>query len=164
MIHQPEAKAYSRAKERRNSWALIVLVAGVGLLFALTGLAYGGAVKEVNSGSPGQTLDLKTLPVRGKTTLVDVYSPNCPPCMRLAPLLGKLARKRPDLAIRKVNIQRPEIKGQIDWQSPLAKQLNLKAVPHFLLFDRQGKLIAEGREAQQQLMQWLVEAGLLKKN
>jgi thiol-disulfide isomerase/thioredoxin len=163
MMNQPEAKTHLRVTERRINWGLIVLFAGICLLFAFVSHSHGGVVQAINAGSPGETLDLETLPVQGKTTLVDVYSPYCPPCMRLAPLLEKLARKRHDLAIKKVNIQRSGVSGRIDWQSPLAQQLRLHSIPYFMIFDPQGRLIAEGREARPQVTQWLLEAGLLKK-
>ncbi len=121
-----------------------------------------GAVEDGNPGQYGQTLDLKSLPVKGKTTLVDCYSPYCPPCMRLAPLLEQLAQKRSDLVIKKVNIQRPEVSGHIDWQAPLAKQLELRSIPHFMIFDKKGKLASQGQEASKQVIGWLQEAGLLK--
>jgi len=132
----------------------------VGLLTLVLGApgAWGG---DANAANPGQTLDLKSLPVKGKSTLLDFYSPYCPPCMAMAPVLDKLAQKRPDLAIRRININRPEVKG-IDWRSPLAQQLTLRAVPHFMIFDPRGQLVAEGKAAIPQLKSWLREAGLLQ--
>jgi thioredoxin-related protein len=61
-----------------------------------------------------------------------------------------------------LDIQRPEKSGGIDWQSPLAKQLSLRSIPHFMIFDQKGKLASQGQEAMQQVMGWLQEAGLLK--
>ena len=69
--------------------------------------AGAGAVVEANHDNPGQPLDVKRLAVRGKITLIDFHSPFCPPCVQLAPIMAKLAAKRPDLAIKKVNINRP---------------------------------------------------------
>ena len=76
--------------------------------------------------------------------------------------MEKLAQKRSDLAIKKVNIQRPEVSGQIDWQSPVAKQFELRSIPHFMIFDQSGKLSSQGQEARKQVIGWLQEAGLLK--
>ena len=120
MIDQSGARTYLRAMARRSA-TLIVVVAGFCLLWGLVGQSYAGAVQEANAGRGGQTLELNKLPVKGKITVVDFFSQYCPPCMRLAPLLEQLAQKRSDLAIKKVNIQRPEVSGQIDWQSPLAQ-------------------------------------------
>ncbi len=141
--------------------ALTCGLLGFFLLAALTGQLMAGAVQDANSGQYGQTLDMRTLPAKGKVTVVDCYSPYCPPCMRLAPMLEQLAQKRPDLVIKKVNIQRPEISGKIDWQSPVAKQLRLQSIPHFMIYNKHGKLASEGKEATNQVLGWLKEAGLL---
>lgn len=160
MIDKLVTRAYLRAKAGRTTAAFII--GFIGLLLLLPGQLMAGAVQDGNPGQAGGTMDLKTLPVKGKTTLVDVYSPYCPPCMRLAPLLEQLAQQRSDLAIKKVNIQRPEVSGKIDWQSPLAKQLSLHSIPHFMIFNQKTKLQFEGKEAFQQVLSWLKEAGLLK--
>ena len=104
---------------------------------------------------------MKSLLVKGKTTLIDFYSPFCPPCVQLAPVMDQLAAKRPDLAIQKVNINRPEVKG-IDWRSPLAQQYQIRQVPYFMIFDPQGKLVAQGRDAIEPVESWLREAGLMQ--
>jgi len=162
MIDKLAGRAYLRTMADRVKWALTCGFLGFFLLLALTGQLLAGAVQDGNSGRSGQTLDLKSLPVKGHTTVVDCYSQYCPPCMRLAPLLEQLAQKRSDLVIKKVDIQRPEISGHIDWQSPLAKQLGLRSIPHFMIFDQKGKLASEGQGAMKQVLGWLQEAGLLK--
>jgi len=141
-------------------WRSLVVVALLGLVVATSG-AWAGAVEEANAGRGGQTLDLKRLATKGKTTLIDIYSPFCPPCVRLAPVMEQLARRRPDLAIKKVNINRPEVRG-IDWQSPLANQYRIRQVPYFMIFSPQGKLVAQGREAVEQVGRWLREAGMMQ--
>ena len=82
--------------------------------------------------------------------------------MYLAPLLKKLAQQRPDLEIIELNINRPEVQGRIDWQSPLAQQLGLHSIPHFLIFGPEGRVTAQGPKPRQQVVEWLREAGLLK--
>ncbi|MFI5330674.1 MAG: TlpA family protein disulfide reductase [Desulfobaccales bacterium] len=161
MIDKSGARTYLRAMAGRSA-TLIVVVAAFCLLWGLVGQSYAGAVQEANAGNEGQTIDLSKLPVKGKITVVDVFSPFCPPCMKLSPLLEQLAQKRSDLAIKKVNIQRPEVSGKIDWQSPLAQQLGLQSIPHFMIFNAKGKLEAQGQEATKQVVGWLQEAGLLK--
>ena len=126
-IHQLRhyVKAMSRArKSLPRSLVLAVLLA----LALISSGAWAGAVPEANAGTPGQTLDVNSLLVKGKTTLIDFHSPFCPPCVQLAPIMARLAAKRPDLAIKKVNINRPEVKG-IDWRSPLAQQYQIRQVP-----------------------------------
>jgi thiol-disulfide isomerase/thioredoxin len=161
MIDKSGARPYLKAMERRSA-PLIVVVAAVCLLFGLVGQSYAGEVQEANAGRGGQPLELNKLPVKGKITVVDFFSQYCPPCMKLAPLLEQLAQKRSDLAIKKVDIQRPEKSGGIDWQSPLAQQLGLRSIPHFMIFDERGKLSSQGQEAMKQVIGWLQEAGLLK--
>jgi thiol-disulfide isomerase/thioredoxin len=134
------------------AWALILLpAAGAG----------GAEGLEANSGRGGETLDLQSLRVEGKTTVIEFFSPFCPPCVQLAPLLAELPQKRPDLVVKKVNINRPEVKG-IDWKSPLAQQYRIRSVPSFVIFSPRGKT-TEGRAASKQVLDWLTEAGLLQK-
>jgi thioredoxin-like negative regulator of GroEL len=138
------------------------LVAATLLSLALASSgAWAGAVADANPSNPGQTLDVNSLVVQGKTTLVDFHSPFCPPCVQLAPLLKRLAAKRPDLAIKKVDINRPEVRG-IDWRSPLAQQYQIRQVPYFMIFSPQGQPVAQGREASETVERWLKEAGLIK--
>ena len=159
-IHQLRhyVKAMSRA---RKSLALSAVLAALLALALISSGAWAGAGPEANSGNPGQTLEVRSLLAQGKTTLIDFYSPFCPPCVQLAPIMAQLAKKRPDLAIKKVNINRPEVNG-IDWRSPLAQQYQIQQVPYFLIFSPQGQLVAQGREAAETVGRWLKEAGLMQ--
>jgi thioredoxin-like negative regulator of GroEL len=138
----------------------LVLATLLSLALASSG-AWAGAVADANHSNPGQTLDVNSLVVQGKTTLIDFHSPFCPPCVRLAPIMKQLAAKRPDLVIKKVDINRPEVQG-IDWRSPLAQQYQIRQVPYFMIFNAQGQPVAQGREATETVQRWLQEAGLMK--
>lgn len=116
-------------------------------------------VLVLNRDKPGVPFDLAPHLVAGQITLVDFYSEFCPPCVRIAPALEKLAAARPDLVVRKLDINRPGVQG-IDWGSPLAQQYGLNSIPHFKIYDAQGKLIAEGEAASQQLFGWLQAANI----
>jgi len=151
-------KAMSRA---RKSLALLPVLAAFLALALISSGAWAGAVADVNPNTPGEPLDIKSLLVKGKTTVIDFYSAFCPPCVRLAPLMAKLAKKRPDLAIKKVDINRPGVNG-IDWRSPLAQQYGIRQVPFFMIFNPQGKLVAQGGGATETVGGWLREAGLMK--
>jgi thiol-disulfide isomerase/thioredoxin len=144
-------KAMSRA---RKSLALSLILA----LALISSGAWAAAGADVN---PGETLDIKSLLVKGKTTVIDFYSPFCPPCVRLAPLMAKLAKKRADLAIKKVDINRPGVNG-IDWRSPVAQQYQIRQVPYFMIFNPQGQLVSQGSGATETVGGWLKEAGLMK--
>jgi thiol-disulfide isomerase/thioredoxin len=104
--------------------------------------------------SHGQTVTLADYLVPGKTTIFDFYSEYCPPCRAIAPRLEKLHAARADIAVVKVDINRPDVKG-IDWKSPVAKEFNLRSIPHFKVFGPDGKLKAEGDEAYDLVESWL---------
>lgn len=101
---------------------------------------------EVQVIGQGQLTDIKQYLVPEKTTIFDFYSEGCPPCRALSPKLEALAKKRLDLAIIKVDINRPGATG-IDWMSPLARQYKLESIPHLKVFNPDGSLKAEGEAA-----------------
>jgi thioredoxin len=132
---------------------LFALVAGL----VLPGLAESADYKVLNAGKEGQEIELKDHLVAGKMNIIDFYSEFCPPCKAVAPMLEQLAAKDPDVVVGKVDINRPDTRG-IDWNSPVAQQYNLRSIPHFKIYDGEGKLVAEGQEAKDQLLE------LIKKN
>lgn len=162
MIDIQQLRHYVKAMSRaRKSLALSpVLVALLALGLFSSGV-WAGALADANPKNPGETLDVNSLLVKGKTTVIDFYSPFCPPCVRLAPLMAELAEKRPDLAIKKVNINRAGVNG-IDWRSPLAQQYQIRRVPFFMIFNPQGQPVAQDRKAVEIVGSWLQEAGLMK--
>jgi len=109
-------------------------------------------ILEANPDHPGERFDLKDIPITGKTTIVEFYSLFSPECIDLEPQLEMLSRARPDLAIRKINIDRPDReKRSIDLNSPLAKQYEIKAVPEFKIYDADQNLLAEGEKARREV-------------
>lgn len=134
---------------------LPVFVAGAALLaWPLTSFAAATKGDAPAHISQGQTITLADHLVAGKITVVDFTSQYCPPCRRISPLLDKLHASRADIAVVKVDINRPETKG-IDWKSPVAQQFGLRSIPHFKVFDKDGKLMAEGDEAYEMVNRWL---------
>lgn len=160
MIDKPKTRKYLRAMRRNFGAPLVVVLLALVLALPGSGPLAAAVVEEANAGKAGETLDLKPLLVPGRVTVIDFYSPFCPPCRTLAPLMEQLAAKRADLAIKKVNINRPGFQG-IDWRSPLAQQYSIRTVPFLAIFNPQGKLVAKGQAAMQQMEHWLKEAGLL---
>lgn len=126
---------------------IIFLVGGLAALSAQAG------VTEGNSGRGGQAVDVKKFVKPGYTTIIDFYSVHCPPCMAIAPKLSAMAAKRPKTNVVKLNIDRPGAKG-MDFDSPLAKQYNLAGIPYFMVFDENGQLKAQGREAHMMVLEW----------
>ena len=144
----------------KRGWFFWII--GGALVWALWGPGSHPAaaqVREGNSGRGGETLEIKNLLDRSRTTAIDFSSPYCPPCVRLAPLLEQLAARLPEVAFVKVNINRREVQG-IDWKSPLAQQYRIRSVPYFMIFDPQGKLVAQGMEAWKTIEGWLQKTGV----
>jgi thiol-disulfide isomerase/thioredoxin len=121
------------------------------LLTVLTALTLTAAAFAATKGaepahvSLGKTIVLADHLVPGKTTIVDFTSKYCGPCQRYNEPLAKL-HARSDLAVVKVDINRPEVKG-IDWKSPVSQQFALQSIPHFKVYGPDGKLIAEDTDA-----------------
>lgn len=101
----------------------------------------------------GEQVTLDDYLVAGKTTIVDFYSEYCGPCRTLAPRLEALVNQRDDIAVVKVDINRPGITG-IDSQSPVARQFNLRSIPHLRVYGPDKQLQLEGEPAFRKVMEW----------
>ena len=143
-----------RLPVRRVQLALTFALVAAGAALALWPEGGGGGGGDPRRGprtAPGQAGDIAVVAkggqvtvtehlVDGKYTLIDFYADWCPNCRRMNPVLEALAGRSPDrLAIRKVNV--------ISWDSPVARQYSLTALPHLLLYGPQGDLVAEGEAA-----------------
>jgi len=113
----------------------------------------------VTTHSPGQAIDIERLVVSGQTTVFDFYSDGCPPCRRISPRLAELDRRRDDVVVRKIDINRPGING-IDWQSPVVAQYGIRSIPHFILYDPAGRRSHEGPDATREVLRLLEESGI----
>src|ERR1700694_1585699 len=109
---------------------LLVLLAS--LLVTGTALAADTHTKgaEPAHTAQGQTINLADYLVPGKTTIFDFSSKYCGPCQAYNEPLAQLHQQRADIAVVKVDINRPDVKG-IDWKSPVAQQFGLQSIPHF---------------------------------
>ena len=130
-------------------------------LLCVAGVAFGSASKPVKGKHPariaqGSEVALAAHAVPGKLTIFGFTSDFCPPGRMIAPMLDALHEKRDDLAVVAIDINRPDVKG-IDWKSPVARQYELRSIPHFKIFDAKGKMIAEGDAAREMVMGWLGE-------
>jgi thiol-disulfide isomerase/thioredoxin len=111
----------------------------------------------------GQEVDLADYLVPGKTTVFDFTSEYCPPCRAYDQPLVRLHQQRDDIAVVKVDINRPGVK-KIDWSSPVAKQYGMDSIPRFKIFGPDGKLLHEDnppkdRSARQQINAWCEALG-----
>lgn len=116
----------------------------------------GPGVEPVRRVAFGERIEIADYLVPGQTVIVNFTSEYCPPCVRIAPYLKKLAEERDDILLVSVDINRPGVQG-IDWQSPVAQQYEIRGVPHFRVFGPDGELVAEGQQAQQMVLGWLEE-------
>ena len=128
---------------------IFMLIMGVA---AMT--VWAGGVVHGNSGNPGQPVDIKKFIKPGQTTIIDLYSLYCPPCEKIAPILASVAAKRPKTQVVKLDINRPNVKGSIEFDSPLAKQQKINFVPFIMIFDEQGQLQYQGQEAINKVLEW----------
>ncbi|MGQ9920691.1 MAG: TlpA family protein disulfide reductase [Desulfobacca sp.] len=140
---------FKHFKQAVGMVAILVLLSGF-----LVAPAFAGGVIHGNKDNPGQPVDIKKFVKPGQTTIIDMYSQYCPPCEKIAPILAAVAAKRPKTQVVKLDINRPNVKGSIDFDSPLAKQQGLNFVPYILIFDEQGQLQYKGQEAINKILEW----------
>jgi thiol-disulfide isomerase/thioredoxin len=120
------------------------------LLGALACLAPAFAASNHTKGaepahiSQGEEVALADYLVPGKTTIFDFTSKYCGPCQAYNQPLTLLHAQRADVAVVKVDINRPDVKG-IDWKSPVARQYDMHSIPHFKVYGPDGKLVAEDK-------------------
>jgi thiol-disulfide isomerase/thioredoxin len=138
---------------------LLVIIAAFFLIFPVSaGEEYAPVINRDN---PGVSIDITKHTVPGKITIFDFYSDFCPPCVSIAPRLEELDRTRSDIAVKKVDINRKG-KAGIDWQSPLVGQYSITAVPFFIMYDAEGKMMASGQDASRKLWEYLSEMNTQK--
>ncbi len=104
--------------------------------------------------SHGEAIAIKDYLVTGKTTVFDFYSEYCPPCRALGPFLEQLHKGREDIAVVKVDINRPGVEG-IDWPSPVAKEFGLDSIPHLEVYAPDGTLRAKDDDARNMVISWI---------
>lgn len=131
------------------------------VLIALVLLGAGGAVYQVSGDAPALEqlltvpadfnslgyLDIETIVLGpdpaeacepGRTTVVAFVSDSCPGCVKLLGHARLLTKRRPDVAVRFVDLG-----SQWGGQNYLSKYgVNIRSVPHVMLYSGQGKLLA----------------------
>ena len=107
-----------------------IVGAGQGAYVAKEVYPAGADVLELNKdGASVGPLD--TLRVAGKFTVFDVYADWCGPCRDVDKKLREIVSKRADVAVRKLNV--------VDFDSPLARDLDIAMLPHVVVYTPEGK-------------------------
>ncbi|HEA65155.1 MAG TPA: thioredoxin [Candidatus Aminicenantes bacterium] len=166
------AKSRAHGSENRSYMKVILILLLVGAVYGLytkyfqaSDFPSVGIISGIYTSRslPSYMIDgpvnLEKKIVKGRTNIIDFYSEYCPPCKRIAPFLKKLEARREDIVVIKIDINRIGVEG-IDWDSPVAKQFKLKSIPYFIVISPWGKLICEGKEGYNYLIQQLKAAGL----
>jgi len=161
LLSAPSAKRSRSLSSTLGSGSFIKIL----YILILIGVVYGVfslflKEKDIPAYMNDGPVHLKELIVRGETNIVDFYSEYCPPCRQIAPLLKSLDGRREDISVVKIDINRSGVEG-IDWQSPVARQFNLKSIPHFIIVSPVGKLKFQGRKAYKFVLGQLREEGLI---
>ncbi len=111
--------------------------------------------------------DVEKLITAGKVTIVDVFSEACPPCRQLSPLLNRLAARRHDLAILKLDLGTQLVKSEkgavrvINWNSPHKEKYDIHSIPFLTIYGENGAKLSEGEEAFKTVIGWMRDAGLV---
>lgn len=91
---------------------------------------------------PGEMVDIDTVAVPGKITVVELKASWCRACKYLLGRLVGVARSDPQIAIRTVDVS--------DMDTPVARRYGVWALPQVHIYDRSGRAytVLRGRQAQ----------------
>jgi copper chaperone CopZ len=92
---------------------------------------------DIVSYDGAKKVDLKTIPVPGKITVLDYWAEWCSPCHFLEKRLQHLLNSDPKMALRRVNVGK--------WDNAAARQataeFRLDALPYVRVYDARGKFV-----------------------
>lgn len=95
--------------------------------------------------SPGQDLDFSSYLNNGRVSIVYFYADWCPACRGLTPVMANINNQVPDMQVLFLNIG--------EWNTPITQRYGITYVPYLRIYDKNGSLIAEGRQANAWLQQ-----------
>jgi thiol-disulfide isomerase/thioredoxin len=142
MTAHQETQTTASPRSRRATVTLFGLSAVLILIFGflyMVSSQQGGWSGDINLISEkGERVDVTLHLAAGKYTVIDFYADWCANCKEVTPYLEQLARSRPDVAIRKVNV--------VDWDTPVAEQYRVTYLPYLQMYGPDGALIADGAD------------------
>jgi len=89
------------------------------------------SMKKIMIISKGEEVDIKKYIVKGKVVVFDFYADWCGPCRHIGPKIEELVNQNNDVVLRKINI--------VNWNSPVARQYHIMAIPQILVYDKKGR-------------------------
>lgn len=132
---------------------------------ATANLQPGNPAPEIELPNPeGKVVPLSSL--RGKVVLIDFWASWCKPCRRENPNVVKMYNEYADQgfeiygvsldkdkdkwvqAIQQDGLTWPQVSDLEFWNSAAAKLYSVSSIPHTVLIDREGKIIASGLRGQ----------------
>lgn len=99
--------------------------------------------------TPGQDADFRGYVGQGRISIVYFYADWCPACRRLTPVMDEINARVPDMQVVFMDIG--------EWNTPVTAQHGVNFVPYLKVYDKTGKLIADGRSARAWLEQAMAE-------
>ena len=83
----------------------------------------------------GAEIDINSLTVPGRITIIEFFADWCPACRALAPKLRYLAENDDRIFLRRIDIDR--------WGTPVCKQYDINSTPSVRIFGTDRKMIGE---------------------
>ncbi len=108
----------------------------------------------LNEDKPGTPVRVERYLAPGKYNIVMYYSPLDELSMSYAQRLMQLPQVNRDVAVRTVNINRPEA-TVVDLDSQISVDMQLQTLPYFVIYDPRQNLRAKGRPAFEQVNQFI---------
>lgn len=98
---------------------------------------------------PGNDFNFQSYFTRERISIVYFYADWCPACRSFNPVMDAVNAQIPDMQVLFMNIG--------DWNTPVTRRYNVNSVPYLMIYDKDGSLVAEGRNAKTWLLQAIAQ-------